>query len=457
MIANPQPSKGRDLPWLAALLLLGVAVRLTCFVGYGLQIFPDSSTYMQAATDLLSGDFSIGLARRTPGYPLALTLAGLSPRYVFGLQAVAGLGISAMLFSMARRLGGSQRIAFVAGASYSLNLQQLFQEATLLTETVSTFAVVGASLALAATIQRLRRSQVDVTLMLLTGALAGYAVMVRPQYVVFAAVVPLTLLYAIGGRRWPTPRAMGLAAIATLPIVLIILAWCTVVYVKVGYFTMSTQSGFGMVNHPIDYIERAPPQYEKVRAILVRTRDERVAQVGHSRNTIWYAWPEIQQATGWTLPEASRHFQRMCTQMFKDDPVRYAISVAHAWFDFWAVPIFWEPGQVNPPWLGAALDKFWPRQMWVLRAFNLAFVSLVALVLVWPRARQATRWGIEMTAIAAVVLMSSVVQALADQGASARYAIPTQALVVVVVLIAGWRAWHDRRPTSAAGHESFAA
>lgn len=446
----------RQWQWLAALLLLGIAVRLVCFTGYEMQLFPDSSTYRQAAADLLSGDFSVGLGRRTPGYPLVMAIVGSKTSTIFGLQALVGLGISAMLFAIARLLGGSPRIAFVVGASYSLNLQQLFQEATLLTETMSTFSVVAACLALMVAVRRVRGGQSAVTWLLLTGALAGYSVMVRPQYVVFAAIVPLALLYSSGKWRWPGSRGLGIAATATLPIVLIVLAWCTVVYVKVGYFTMSTQSGFGMVNHPIDYIEKAPAPYEQVRDILIRTRDARIAQVGHSRNTIWYAWPEIQQATGWTLPEASRHFQRMCSRMFADDPLRYAISVAHAWYDFWAVPIFWDPSQIRPTGLGSLLDRAWPLQMWMLRLANLAFVLMVAVVVVWPKARGVVGWGIELTSIAAVVLMSSVVQALADQGASARYAIPTQALVLAVVLMAFWRVWRVHRINPPAGHASVA-
>lgn len=456
MTAPARTSEPSTWRWLAALLLLGVALRWVAFAGYPAQSYPDTGTYFRAAAELISGDFSVGQGRRTPGYPLVIALAGLSSGGVVALQWAAGIATSLMLFALVRLVGGSPALAFVAGASYNLNLQQLYQEADLLTETFSTFSVAATLVALACTIRRLRQGRSAWGLLVLTGVAGGYAVMVRPQFVVFGIVVPLALIWAQGGWRWPTWRSVAVAAVGTLPIVLIVLAWCAVVWVKVGYFTMSTQSGFGMVNHPIDYIEQAPAPYEKVRDILVRTRDARIAEVGHSRNTIWYAWPEIQRATGWTLPEASRHFQRMCTQMFAADPMRYAVSVAHAWYDFWAVPIFWEPGQIRPPWLGAWLDKVWSWQMWALRLFNLAFVGLVALVLAWPRARRGTGWGIELTAVAAVVLMSSVVQALADQGASARYAIPTQAAVVVVVVVAAWRWWSARRDAVAPDHGSGA-
>jgi len=68
----------------------------------------------------------------------------------------------------------------------------------------------------------------------------------------------------------------------------------------------------------------------------------------------------------------------------------------------------------------------------------------VVAVAVSVRVRRTVQWDAGLTAIAATVLLSSIVQALFDQGASSRYAIPTQALVVLVLMVSAARARQGR-------------
>ena len=149
-----------------------------------------------------------------------------------------------------------------------------------------------------------------------------------------------------------------------------VLGWAAVVYVKVGHFTMSTQSGLSLVNHSIFFIEDAPARYAQVRDILLEYRAKRIAEVGHPGNTMWSALPAIREATGWSLPEASRELQKMSVQMFLQHPLRYAISVASAWLEFWTVPAMW---------IAPSLDRLWWVEHKLLRLANLAF----ALAGVW--------------------------------------------------------------------------
>ena len=227
--------------------------------------------------------------------------------------------------------------------------------------------------------------------------------------------------------------------LVALPILLIVLGWVKVVQSKTGYFTMSTQSGFGLVNHSVEFIELAPERYATVRDILLRHRAERIAAAGHPGNTIWYAWPEIRQATGWSLPEASRQMQQMSMQMFAQHPLLYAESVWHAWLQFWTVPIIWEPERIAPSWLVSPLQAIWWVEHKILRLCNLLFVLLVAVVVVSRRARAVLQWDLAATAICSVVLASSVLQAMADRGAGSRYAMTVQALIVVMLIVSAFR------------------
>jgi hypothetical protein len=169
-----------------------------------------------------------------------------------------------------------------------------------------------------------------------------------------------------------------------------------------------------------------------------------MAEVGHDRNTIWYAFPEIKEVTGLSLPEASREFQRMSVRMFMEHPLRYAVSVANAWIDFWTVPILWDLDGLEPDWLRPPLRLIWWVEHKLLRLANACFVLLLFTVIVSRQLRQRLRWDLNLTSIAAMILFSSLIQALADQGASSRYAVTIQALVVLVLIVA----WQRFRETS---------
>jgi hypothetical protein len=218
-----------------------------------------------------------------------------------------------------------------------------------------------------------------------------------------------------------------------------VLTWAKVMESKTGYFTMSTQSGFGLVNHSVEFIELAPERYATVRDILLRHRAERIASFGQAGNTIWYALPEIRQATGWSLPEASRQMQQMSMQMFAEHPWLYAQSVFRPWLEFWTVPIIWAPDRISPPWLAEPLKAIWWVEHKLLRLCNLLFVALVATVVVSRRVREAVHWDLGAGAISALILASSLLQAMADRGAGSRYAMTVQALIVLVLIVSAAR------------------
>lgn len=421
--------------WLCLTLAIGVALRVLTFAAYPAQTFPDSGTYIQAAHDLLSSGGWTGQARRTPGYPLVIALVGDSPAALYLANIGAGLATAALLFALVLRLTGSARAAFAAATLHLVNLQQWFQEANVLTETFSTLSVVAALTLFVTLLDGWRSGRSALPGAVALGALSAYALFVRPQYIALPVLLALAAWLASPAPRLRL-RSLTLPAGIAIPAFALVLGWCALVHAKTGYFTMSTQSGFGMVNHPIDYIELAPERYAVVRDILIRVREAQITQLGHSRNTIWYAWPDIQSATGWSLPEASKQLQRMCSEMFVAYPGRYALSVASAWIDFWTVPIFWRPEQIHPQALAGTLQSLWWVEHKLLRGANLLFVLLVAAAVVSPLVRRRLRWDLALTVITLTVLSSSVIQAMADQGASSRYHLPTQSLVVAFLVVA---------------------
>jgi len=431
--------------WLFALVLSGVLIRVGLLSGYEPLASPDTPTYFTAARDLMSGDFTQGQGRRTPGYPLFIALVGEAPERLKLAYMGVGIAISLLLFHITLLMTRRAGVAFAVGMSYHLSLQQLFLEATLLTETLTTLMVAVTLAVLLPALHRMRAGRTAVGLVLLAGWCSAAAIMVRPQFLVLAVVLPIAVIYAESALRWPSWRALGLAGVLVLPSVLAVLGWATVVQTKMGMFTMSTQSGLGLVNHSVEFIELAPERYSVVRDILLKHRAERIAAAGHAGNTIWYALPEIREATGWSLPEASREMHKMSTQMFAEHPLLYAASVARPWLEFWTVPIIWESERIKPAWLSQSLQSLWWLEHKLLRLSNLVFVLLVAGVLLSRRLRDAVRWDLDASTISAVILASSLLQAMADRGAGSRYAVTTQALVLLVVVVSAVR-WRSPEP-----------
>lgn len=430
--------------WLLALIAASMLIRVWAPFPHEIVKVPDSGTYVTAARDLISGDFSQGVGRRTPGYPLLIAAVGEHPFAMMLAQMTLGVLTSALLFAITLRMTGRPVLGFAVGLLHSLNLQQLFLEGVLATEALSTALAVLTVTALLLVLHRIRSGRESRAIVVAVGILAAAAILVRPQFLFFGLLLPAFVLYATTGLRWPSRRAIALAALVTAPMLAAVLGWAAVVYVKLGHFTMSTQSGFGLVNHSIFFIEHAPARYAHVRDILLEYRAKRIADVGHPGNTIWYALPAIREATGWSLPEASREMQRMSAEMFMKHPVHYAVGVASAWIEFWTVPAVW---------IAPSLGGLWWVEHKLLRLANLAFALIVCGVVVSRRLREALRWDLSMTVIAAMILGSCLLQALVERGAGSRYGITSQSLIVLVVIVAASRAmghYRSRRVGAAA-------
>jgi hypothetical protein len=422
--------------WLALLLACGIVIRAGLWVIYEPVTFPDTTTYVAAARDLLDGGLARSEGRRPPGYPALMLAASLNPNGIVVLQLLGGLLASALLFHIALETTGRPGFAFLVGMTYNANLQQIMAEFALLSESLSTLTVLAVVAATIRVCRDARAGAASIGWLLLLGASAGVAILVRPQFVFLLGLVPLLVVATTRNLRTHVSLGARNAAVVLAPIVLMVAAWSACVYQRTGYFALSTQAGLGLVNHSVAFVESAPERYATLRSILLKDRAVKLAEQGHYGNVGWLALPEIRKATGMTLPQVSHELQRMSFELFAMHPLGYAKSALQSWVEFWTAPILWQPERIVPQSFATALTAIWWVENKLLRLANLAFVVLALAALAWPRARAATGWGLELGVIAAVVGCSSIVQALADHGASGRYAITVQALIVLVVLTA---------------------
>jgi hypothetical protein len=197
--------------------------------------FPDSSTYLEPARNLLHGlGFTTGSGiietMRTPGYPLMLAAFGLRvvPVIVFQHLLNAALAIAIYLFVM-RRIG-SRFVAMTAAVLFSLDTPTLHYANKILTETLFT-AVLFVVFVLVAYARKLP----------LAGVLTGVLVLIRPVAIVYFAVA--ALCFAL--RR---VRVRTIAAYVVLALVLPV-GWALRNLHHTGVFTISSIGGMNMLTY----------------------------------------------------------------------------------------------------------------------------------------------------------------------------------------------------------------
>jgi hypothetical protein len=188
-----------------------------------------------------------------------------------------------------------------------------------------------------------------------------------------------------------------------------------------------------MMDHTLAFIELAPDRYATIRDIYLRHRDEERARTGR-HNVSWKGVPDAMAATGLSLPALAMELERMSKEMFMRHPLLYARGVTQAWVDFWPAPMYWQPTVLRIPSVARFIELTWRLEQPLVRLANAVFVGLVAVVMLSPALRQRLRWDITLTTLAAIILLTSLVQALANWSENARYAISVQPLVILIVL-----------------------
>ena len=64
-------------------------------------------------------------------------------------------------------------------------------------------------------------------------------------------------------------------------------------------FSLTTMTGYHLVQHTGYYFEDVPDEYAEIRDIYLDFRDARIEERGSQGNTIWDAIPVIMEATGY--------------------------------------------------------------------------------------------------------------------------------------------------------------
>ena len=415
---NADRRSSRWLPSFTATMLVCLAARVIVGVTTRPLIAPDTFGYMELARDIWHGNISAFQGIRTPGYSFFLLLHGLNVHAARVTQFALGMATVAGIFFVLWRLTQAPWLSSAGAVMYGLSVGHLFQESIVQTELLATFLLVAAPVLLVSLRGRDRHACLKLVAL---GVAVGVLPLVRPLYVYMPLLLAIPVATAVKSR----PRRFWLYI---LPALIPVMIWMGYLGVAFNYFGLQTTSGFGWTNHAGAYMRDAPDRYASIRDIYLRQVE---AQGGAWVDAIWHVIPEMQRATGQSLPELSKTVQRLSFGLLLTHPYGYSKQVLEDFVGFFKggrISADWTPfGSLTWPlsklmrYLEVVVNAWFCGVVVCLAARKLRIIRLPALP--WP-----CFW------LVMAVLTSGVVQALVERGSSERMGMPTFPFVIVVVM-----------------------
>ncbi len=421
--------------WLGVVLCVAVILRLGLFFAYPPVSYNDTASYRRSAQAVLGG-FEAYDGTRTPGYPVWMALIG-TDRAVYASQLAMGLGITLAWFVIGWKSSGTPMIGGLAALAHTLNPGQLFFEANLLTETLSTFWLVLAFLGAFFWLNDPKNR----TLWLGAGIglASALAALTRPLFIFLPVWLALFLAFSMDNKR----LRINWRALATviLPSILLVGGWMRWIRVNYNVFALTTMTGYHLVQHTGYYFEAVPDEYAELRDVYLEYRDARVAERGTQGNTIWDAIPAMQAASGLNFYQLSSTLQSLSLDLILTHPGKYLARVMQGWWMFWRAPVYWDAGAISSPGATSFLNALILGARGLLIGANLLFLATNLAALVSKRLW--TLWRITPfhMLLAGSVWAASVMSSLIDHGDNPRFLVPLQTVVVYLVLWVAYRTW----------------
>jgi hypothetical protein len=417
--------------WLAIVAAFSVIERVFLYLFYHPILYNDTGGYRRAAAAILR-DWTKLNGTRTPGYPTFLALVG-TDEHVYVAQLTLGLVTTLLFFYLGWRISRKGWFGALAALVHTLNLGQLFFEASLITETLTTFLIVS-TLAWIAWLffsgTRCSLWQV-VAVGFIGGLIASFVTLTRPLFIFLPFWVALFLLAFWQGAarkmRWGAGLAAGLSGL------LIVGAWVNFIHQRFGIWSLSVMNGYNLVQNTGIFFEYVPDEYAAIRDTYLQYRDERIAETGVPGNAIWDAIPALEQASGLGFIPLSNLLVRISIQLILDHPDLYLRNVLQGWLWFWKAPVYWSSASVANPALREVIFALVAIQRGGMVVFNIAFI-LGSLALFWKKLRQPLKMNTLIWFTVSVVWLTSIIQALLDHGDNPRFSVPIQTLILFVIL-----------------------
>lgn len=427
--------------WFAALLGIGLVVRIALLLTYQPVAYGDTNSYFRLA-QAIAGVGERGYdGTRVPGYPAFVALLGIQERPVWIAQMALGLAISLLLFWMTWKTTGRPEAGFLVGALYTLIPGQFLFESNLLTETLTTFFIVASFTVLLA-IRRNPSIGWSIALAFVLGFTSSAVGLTRPLF--FPLTLWLLPFVWFGSAATIRDRLMITGAFALLPL-LMQGGWLCYMQSHWGVLSPTAMAGYSMVQHTGEFFEYLPDEYAAIRDTYLEYRAIQVAARGVQTNTIWEAIPAISKASGLGFYDLSRKMQELSWLLIRDHPLLYARNVLEGWLWFWKAPVYWRPNIFSSEVIGQVMAVLAIVGRGISVLANFVFLILSAGAALSRKVRAWVKIDAMLVATGGFVLLSSVLQTFLDHGDNPRFLVPLQMVVIYVVV----RAWVGPEPRKA--------
>jgi 4-amino-4-deoxy-L-arabinose transferase-like glycosyltransferase len=412
--------------WASVVLVIAIIVRVLLWFIYQPIIYSDTPSYRRLAQSVLNL-FQRYDGTRTPGYPIFLAIFQ-TDESTWLAQMLLGVAITMLLFYLGWQLSGKAWFGGLVALAHTFNLGQLFFEANLLTETLTTFWI---TLTLAGLMLWLRHpKRRSLWLVAGLGVTTSLALITRPLFLYLPFWVLLFLLY-----DRLSLETVKRTLVFSLPVLATVGGWVGFIQVKYGDWGLTTMSGYHLVQHTGNFFEYVPDEYAELRDTYIEFRDEHILEFGTQTNTIWKAIPAMQKASGLSFYDLSRVLARISIQLIREHPNLYLKNVGEGWVMFWLAPIYWSPEAFHWSGLAPVFRGLIQLERALLIIVNSLFIitSLLAVLmhkrLPIDRGRRLFIWCLLGT-----IWIASILQTILDHGDNPRFLVPLQSLVVLWVL-----------------------
>lgn len=457
--------------WLAVVAATAILTRLLLLLFYQPVAYSDTPSYRRLANTVLHW-FNSYDGTRTPGYPVFMALVGTDQR-VWLAQLLLGVITTLLLFYIGWKLTGKAWLGGLVALAHTFNLGQLFFESNLLTESLTTFFVV---LCMAIVLLwMVDFSKRTIWLAFSLGLASTLTLLVRPLfiYLPFYLLLFLWLEPRLSSRRVVFAEETGdftpahhrrnnlnlaHAIIFMVPVVVLLGGWLYFIHKNFNQWSLTTMTGYHLVQHTGSYFEYVPDEYATLRDIYIRYRDAQIAQYGTQTNAIWDAIPEMSKASGYSFYALSKVLARISIDLILKHPILYLKNALVGWWMFWRAPVYWSADALRLPAMAGGVSLLAQLERLVMFFFNMLFIVLSAtfalIELLSAARRRASPLLLRkdnpvlyayLWMLLGNIWIASILQTLLDHGDNPRFLVPLQSLVIVWVAVFSFQLFTSRQ------------
>ena len=227
--------------------------------------------------------------------------------------------------------------------------------------------------------------------------------------------------------------------------------WSTFNLVRLDSFGLSTGLGLNLTNKTGSYVQDAPQKFAVFRDLYLQARAE---DGGRYVNSIWRHYPSMMAVTDKSFNQLSASFLRMNEELIATHSWRYASNVGAAFIDFFR---FWGRSPPQLLILNRLALLVWRVESGLNSLIGVTFLLAVAAWVLKGVYGRTWRPITPLVWLAVIVLATDAVCAVIEWGDSARFGIPTQPLMFVVVVVAGMAVFERVVADRHAGQERHSA